>query len=410
MRVTAAIAPTLRIIPVLWLALAVAPLGAAPFETPPAQRGANLADCRAKLEKQGSGWCEIRLPSERPSISSVWPPDLDRRIGVWVYKHSAAMPGAVLTKTDPQRLIRDARPGSVVTIPPGLYGQGLFIDKSLTVRLKDVRLLGVAKRKGIINVKCDGCTVVIEDFHGDGREAGCLGGNCAGIKVEGIDFRLTVKRARIDNTVVGIMTDNRGGRLVVEDSLIENTGLNDRSRGLGHGLYAGKIDALVLRRSTIRNVNSAGHILKSRAQETILESVHLLGEQGFHSRSIDMPCGGTLRVTNSVIQHGENSENGDVIALGTEPQNCTIRPSRVSITKSWIVIDRAKGTDRNILFRWRAPLAALELKDNHIVNLSKWSSSNAKKGDIEIGDYSPHNKMCRDRAACGLEQGQLPAP
>ncbi len=227
MRLTAATAPMLGIIPVLWLAFGVPPLGAA---------------------------------------HGVFVGLSNHTTGVWVYRHPAAMPGVVPAKTDPQRLIREATPGAVVTIPPGLYGQGLFIDKSLTVRLKDVRLWGVAKDKGIISVKCDGCTVVIEDFHGDGREAGCLGGNCAGIKAEGIDFRLTVRRAHIDNTVMGILTDNRGGRLVVEDSLIENTGLNDRSRILGHGLYAGKIDALVVRRSTIRNVNSAGHILKSRAR------------------------------------------------------------------------------------------------------------------------------------------------
>ncbi len=333
-----------------------------------------------------------------------------RTTGVWVYKHPAAMPGAVLATNDPQRLIKEARPGAVVTIPPGLYGQGLSIDKSLTVRLKDVRLRGVAKNKAIVSVKCNGCTVVIEDFHGDGREAGCLGGNCAGIKAEGVDFRLTVRRARIDNTVMGILTDNRGGRLVVEDSLIENTGLNDRSRTLGHGLYAGSIDALIVRRTTIRNVNSAGHILKSRARETVLENVRLLGEQGFHSRAIDMPCGGSLRMTNSVIQHGEKSDNEDVIALGTEPRRCAIQPSRVSITKSWIVIDRATSTGRNILFRWRAPLAALELRDNHIVNLGKWSSRNAARGDVEIADHSRHNKICRTRAACGLEQDQVPVP
>ncbi len=330
--------------------------------------------------------------------------------GVWVYKHPAAMPGTVLSTNDPQRLIKEAKPGAVVTIPPGIYGRGLFIDKTLTVRLKDVRLRGVAKRKAIINVKCNGCTVVIEDLHGVGRAAGCLGGNCAGIKVEGADFRLTVRRARIDKTVMGILTGNRGGRLVVEDSLIENTGLNDRSRTLGHGLYAGKIDALVVRRTTIRNVNSAGHILKSRARETILENVRLLGEQGFHSRAIDKPCGGTLRVTNSVIQHGANSDNVDVIALGTEPGHCAIQPARVAITKSWIVIDRAPLSGRNILFRWRAPMSGLELRDNHIVNLGRWSSSNAARGDVEIGDHSRHNTMCRDRAACGLEQGQLPAP
>ena len=79
MGLTAAIAPMLRIVSVLWLALGVPPLGAAPFELPPAQRGANLADCRAKLDEQGGGWCEIRLLGAQPSISSVWPPDLDRR-------------------------------------------------------------------------------------------------------------------------------------------------------------------------------------------------------------------------------------------------------------------------------------------------------------------------------------------
>jgi hypothetical protein len=373
---------------------------------------------------------DLRAPERNWSLydwSGAGPPSGDKRVyskwqyvaahdvfvgisshttGVWVYKHPTAMPGVKLSKTNLRHLIREAKPGSVVVIPPGIYGQGLFIDKSLTVKLKDVRLWS-ARGKGIINVKCDGCTVVIEDFYGEGRKADCLKGNCAGIKAEGIDFRLTVRRAHIDNTVMGILTDNRGGRLVVEDSLIENTGLNDRSSTLGHGLYAGGIDSLIMRRSTIRNVNSAGHTLKSRALETILENVRLLGEQGFHSRSIDMPCGGTLRMTNSVIQHGMNSENEDVIALGTEPKNCEIHPSRAFITKSWIVIDRAKGA---ILFRWRAPLAMLELKDNHIVNLDKWSSSNAEKGDIEIADHSLHNKICRNRAACGLAQDQLPVP
>ncbi|TDI76323.1 MAG: hypothetical protein E2O82_00295 [Betaproteobacteria bacterium] len=330
--------------------------------------------------------------------------------GVWVYKHPATMPGVELSRINLESLIDKAKPGSVVIVPPGFYGQGLFIYKSLTVKLKDVRLWGVAEDKGIINVDCDGCTVVIEDFYGEGHKAGCLDYNCAGIKVEGNDFHLTVRRAHIDNTVMGILTDNRGGQLVVEDSLIENTGLNDQSDTLGHGLYAGTIDSLILRRSTIRNVNSYGHTLKSRAKETILKNVRLLGDQGFHSRSIDMPCGGTLRMTNSIIQHGVNSDNNDLIALGAESENCEIYPSRAFITKNWIINDRAKGADGNILFHWFTPLTMLELKDNHIVNLDKWSSSNAKSGEIEIADHSLHNKLCQDRAACDLAQDQLPVP
>ena len=323
--------------------------------------------------------------------------------GVWVYKHPRTMPGVELAKTNLQHLIREAKPGSVVIIPSGIYGQGLFIDKSLTVKLKDVRLWGVAKNKSIINVNCDGCAVVIEDFYGEGRKAGCLDNNCAGIKTEGIDFHLTVRRAHIDNTVMGILTDNRGGRLVVEDSLIENTGLKDRSGTLGHGLYAGNIDSLILRRSTIRNVNSSGHTLKSRAPETILDNVRLLGNQGFHSRSIDMPCGGILRMTNSVIQHGVNSENEDVITLGTEPKNCKIYPSQIRFNKNWILVDRIGN---NTLFNWYSPLTTLILKNNHIVNLNKWSSSNNKLGAAI--DHRLNNKFCRDRTDCGLKPNQLP--
>ena len=329
--------------------------------------------------------------------------------GVWVYKHPTAMQGVKFAKTNLEDLINKAKPGSIVRIPSGLYDQGLFINKSLTVKLKDVQLWGVAEGKGIINVKCDSCSVVIEDFYGDGLKADCLNGICAGIKAEGKNFNLTVRRAHLDNTVMGILTDNRGGQLVVEDSLIENTGLNNQSDTLGHGLYAGNIDSLVIRRSTIRNVNSSGHTLKTRAKETILENVYLLGEQGFHSRSIDVPCGGILRMTKSVIQHGVNSENSDVIALGAEPDHCEINPSEILITKSWILIDRTKGSGgNNVLFRWFMPQTEVELKDNHIVNLGKWHDRNVKK-NLNV-DFSLHNKICRNRAACGLSKDQLPVP
>ena len=329
--------------------------------------------------------------------------------GVWVYKHPTAMQGVKLSETNLEDLINEAKPGSIVKIPPGFYGQGLFIDKSLTVKLKDVRLWGVANGKGIINVSCDGCSVVIEDFYSEGRKAGCPDYNCTGIKAEGKNFNLTVRRAHLDNTVIGILTDNRGGRLVVEDSLIENTGLNDQSDTLGHGLYAGNIDSLVIRRSTIRNVNSSGHTLKTRAKETILENVYLLGNQGFHSRSIDMPCGGLLRITKSVIQHGVYSENNDVIALGAEPDNCEINPSRVFATKNWVLIDRAVNAGgSNVLFNLYAPDAVLELKNNHIVNMDKWSGSNTNKR--AIADFNLNNKICRNRAACGLTKDQLPVP
>ena len=231
------------------------------------RRGAHLVDCLTTPSRQASDWCKIGGSDEHPAISVVLPKRPDRKTrmaigpravldawnnaafdarslpvffmaggyaetggnaanvkwrylarhdvfvgltshqtGAWSYKHPAAKPGLVLAATGLRDLIEQAAPGSEITIPPGLYGQGLFIDKSLTVKLKGARLWGVANHKAIINVKCDGCRVIIEDFHGEGRQAGCLFINCAGIKVEGRDFHLTVRRAHIE-----VVPENRTG-------------------------------------------------------------------------------------------------------------------------------------------------------------------------------------------------------
>ena len=44
---------------------------------PEKTRGDNLKDCVSQLNKQGLGWCEIIANDQHPSISSVWPKNLD---------------------------------------------------------------------------------------------------------------------------------------------------------------------------------------------------------------------------------------------------------------------------------------------------------------------------------------------
>jgi hypothetical protein len=52
-----------------------------PLQTalPAKTNGQNLSDCLAKLTDQGAGWCEIRINKHHPSISSVWPKNLDEK-------------------------------------------------------------------------------------------------------------------------------------------------------------------------------------------------------------------------------------------------------------------------------------------------------------------------------------------
>jgi hypothetical protein len=304
--------------------------------------------------------------------------------------------------------------GSTLTLPPGMYGTGLYINKSLTLNLAGVNLRGVARNRAVINVKCDQCRVVLQDFAIDGRKAKCLGGNCAGVKAEGRSFDLTLRRGHVNNTVIGVLTDNRGGQLTIEDSLVENTGYDDASTTLGHGVYAGKIDQLVIRRSRILRPFGDGHIVKSRAMETLIEDSVVAGIDGYQSRTIDFPCGGTLTVNNSTLQHSENADNNDLISVGTEPRSCgnDIRPSSVTLRNNWIIVDRDRSLDERShehgpsgLFNWRAPIKQLDVVGNRIVEPT---------GELlfsfqgTLPDMMASNQRFNSRKAAGLGPDEIP--
>lgn len=336
------------------------------------------------------------------------------KTGVWIYKHPTNAHYTEYSNLNIQKLIKQAKPGSRVVIPPGTYSRGLSVNKSLSLGLKGVSLGGVANQKGIINVSCNNCRVVIEDFRGDGVTANCQWGNCAGVKAEGRSFNLTLRRAHISSTVMGVLTDNQGGQLFLEDSLIENTGWKDRSSTLGHGLYAGSIDRLVVRNSIIRRAFGDGHLLKSRAQDTLIENSVIAGLDGFHSRTIDFSCGGKLVIRDSVLQHGENSDNFDLISVGTEPGSCggLIRPSEVTLEGNWIIIDRDESPDERSakhgatrLFTWRAPLKSIKVSGNRFVEST---GRFIFDGEGRVPDLSDQNRFYSSRKKAGLGAVELP--
>ncbi|MEO8409955.1 MAG: hypothetical protein ABI478_05240, partial [Propionivibrio sp.] len=336
------------------------------------------------------------------------------KTGFWIYKQPSKIDTTVFSPIQVQSLIDRAEPGSVVTIPPGVYGTGLDINKALTVKLSGVDLRGVARDRAVISVHCDQCRVVLEDAEINGRKANCLRGNCAGIKAEGIAFDLVVRRAHIDNTVMGILTDNRGGQLTIEDSLVENAGLEDLSDEVAHGVYAGNIDRLVIRRSTIRRPFGDGHIVKSRALDTLIEDGIIAGLDGYQSRTIDFPCGGKLVVENSTLQHSKNADNNDLISVGTETAACKngVQPSDVTLRNNWIIFDRHRTADEraraygpSTIFNWRAPVVQLDMVGNKIVEPT---------GELKmsISDNLPRvldkNTVFRTRQAAGLGPDQIP--
>jgi len=143
-----------------------------------------------------------------------------------------------------------------------------------------------------------------------------------------------------------------------------------------------------------------------------LENVRLLGNKGFHSRVIDLPCGGDLMVKNSLLQQGANTDNSDLIAVGTEPKNCkAIGPTNISLINNTIIFDRnhsveerARNHGPNVLFNWQAPMGKLIVRGNKFVNLENWSYRSKKDNteNIVIPDLSATNTMCETRNACGI--------
>jgi hypothetical protein len=328
---------------------------------------------------------------------------------------SAAGQSAVVRTASPQAQIDAAAVGARVTVPPGDYAGGLVINRSITVGLDGVRFRGVARLRAVISVVCDRCTVVIEDFSIQGPDSGCHTGNCAAIKVEGVGFNVVLRRGHIDNTVFGVLTDNRGGSLLIEDTLIENTGLDNRSRTLGHGVYAGVIDQLSIINSTVRRSGSDGHLVKSRAQSTLIQSSVVAGLDGRHSRTIDLPCGGFLVVRDSILQHGANTDNHDVIGIGLEFGLCAHAGgnSQLAFHDNWIIIDRDRSADErsidhgdNTLFNVhpQARVSHLSFAGNRVVEPTSQLNHAPLTAEALYGE----NEVFASRAAAGLAQDDLP--
>ena len=280
-----------------------------------------------------------------------------------------------------------------MTVPPGIYHAGATISKSLVLDLKGVRIVGPTKGKGVLLVKNAVGPVVIKNFQTRDRVR-C--GNCSGIKIEGKNFHVTVRNSHISNTEMGILTDNKGGRLIVEDTLIEDVG-HARGREPMHLIYAGIIDKLRVTRSTLRRSHYFGHILKSRARSTEVSDSYLLSLGSVNSREADLPCGGVIKMTRVVIQKGPKSDNNESFGVGLEPRNClgALHPKTTfSLTDSWLIFDRAKSQ----FGHWKGKVKPI-ISDNRIVGLRTWGS---------FKDHSRLNKMFPNRIAAGLKRGEIP--
>ncbi|UBV44080.1 hypothetical protein LAJ19_14810 (plasmid) [Deinococcus taeanensis] len=118
--------------------------------------------------------------------------------------------------------------------------------------------------------------------------------------------------------------DNENGLLAASAPLgsIRITRTEFAHNGLGdpgqtHNLYVNEVGQLTFDRSYSHSA-VVGHEFKSRARSTTITNSRLFDLDGTASYSIDVPNGGNLTVTGSVIEQGAGSQNSAIIAYGTE--------------------------------------------------------------------------------------------
>ncbi|MGH1374035.1 MAG: hypothetical protein ACRBBW_18490 [Cellvibrionaceae bacterium] len=326
--------------------------------------------------------------------------------GVWIYKHpSNPAYSQAMSDIDIQQYIKKAAPYSRIKIPPGLYPSGLKINKPLTVDLAGVTLMAVSGGKGMLNIDAKDGPVTVLNFSANANIGAAQTKNLAGIRITGVDFNVTLDNVNIENTALGIMTDNRGGKLIVRNSEIKNTG-RYKKRGLSHAIYAGSIDSLSINNSLIERSLHLGHLIKSRAANTEISNSRIVGLDSRHSRVVDLACGGTLKIRDSLLQSSSNSDNQDFISVGVESEkNCTrgLLNGRVDISNSLLIFDRQSHTNnKNRLFTWRTGIDHLSLNGNTFINRDGNPLLEQLIGDITLEDKAINNRLFSSRNEAGV--------
>lgn len=216
----------------------------------------------------------------------------------------------------PSEAARRVRPGDTVLIRPGRYRDcAVWHTPRVTIAADGgpVEITGPAcQGKALFVIAAPDVTVRGLTFRG----ARVPDGNGAGIRMEG--GSLTVIASRFEENENGILTSGLPrARLLIEDSAFVRNGA--LLRDCAHGVYAGLLAELVVRRTRFEG-NRICHHLKSRAARTELTDSHIEdGPERGSSYLVDIPDGGDLLMRGNVLIKGPLTENrATAVMIGAE--------------------------------------------------------------------------------------------
>jgi nitrous oxidase accessory protein NosD len=216
----------------------------------------------------------------------------------------------------PSQAAAAAKPGDIVRIAPGTYYDcAIWTANNLTIE-------GTAPGVVLTDTICGGKAIFVvqaEDVTVSGltfARARAPDGNGAGIRAEGNN--LTVVNSKFVNNQEGILAgDNPKSTITVQGSDFEHNGACSGS--CAHGIYVGRIALLRIEHSRFFDTQIAHHIKSCAARTEISGNTIKDGPEGTASYLIDVPKGGSLLVTDNVLEKGPKNQNHTAaISIGEE--------------------------------------------------------------------------------------------
>ena len=223
------------------------------------------------------------------------------------------------------------KPGDVLEIAEGVYQSPIILNVdrvTLIGRGHVVFEKAAARGKGyIINTAND---ITIKNI--ECRNISVPDRNGACIRQEGAN--LTLEHVYFRNSENGILeSTNKPSKILIYDSRFEQLG----RAGRAHGIYTNTAQ-LYIYDSLFIAAKGEGHEIKSRGAVTEIHGSIITSLSSVDSRLIDVPNGGKLVISNSLLHQGGFSANSQAIGYGLEGRKHS--SNAIEIKDSLFLFDR----------------------------------------------------------------------
>jgi hypothetical protein len=225
--------------------------------------------------------------------------------------------GSTRALKKPSQAAAVARDGDTVAIDSELY-----LGDVATWRQNNLTLRAVGTTRAVLRANGN---------HAGGKGIWVIGGT--NVRVENIEFA----EARVPDrngagirheagklTVVNcLFRDNENGILANNDSTVDLTvdrsefARNGRGDGYTHGLYVGQARRLTVQASYFRDT-PVGHLIKSRAQDNLIQYNRIFDKDGSPSYSVNVSNGGVTYLIGNEIRQNTRTQNPIIVSYAEE--------------------------------------------------------------------------------------------